>query len=66
MKSKTSTEVSDSSSSLSGSTEPAPQSKKHWTSPRLFELPKLNEITLQSGGIPGGGGTGGGGSTVVP
>ena len=46
--------------------EPAPTSKKTWTSPELIELPRLNELTLQSGGIPGGGGTGGGGSTVVP
>jgi len=50
----------------SGSTESAPKKRKKWMSPQLFELPRLNEITLQSGGIPGGGGTGGGGSTVVP
>lgn len=37
-----------------------------WVSPRIQTLPRLTEITLQSGGIPGGGGTGGGGSTVVP
>ena len=37
-----------------------------WISPRIHNLPRLTEITLQSGGIPGGGGTGGGGSTVVP
>jgi len=37
-----------------------------WISPRIHTLPRLTEITLQSGGIPGGGGTGGGGSTVVP
>ena len=41
-------------------------SKKKWVEPQLTELPRLNELTLQSGGIPGGGGTGGGGSTVVP
>jgi hypothetical protein len=36
-----------------------------WSQPRVDELPRLNELTLQTGGgIPGGGGTGGGGSTV--
>jgi hypothetical protein len=39
---------------------------RRWISPRIQTLPRLTEITLQSGGIPGGGGTGGGGSTVVP
>jgi|GEM_PF-3256463 len=58
--------VSESSSRPAGSTEPDPEAKMNWISPRLTELPRLNEITLQSGGIPGGGGTGGGGSTVVP
>lgn len=37
-----------------------------WISPRVQTLPRLTDLTLQSGGIPGGGGTGGGGSTVVP
>jgi len=37
-----------------------------WISPLVQTLPRLTELTLQSGGIPGGGGTGGGGSTVVP
>jgi hypothetical protein len=41
-------------------------SRQEWIEPRVIELPRLNELTLQSGGIPGGGGTGGGGSTVVP
>jgi len=41
-------------------------SLRPWISPRIQTLPRLTEITLQSGGIPGGGGTGGGGSTVVP
>lgn len=41
-------------------------SRKKWIEPRITELPRLNQLTLQSGGIPGGGGTGGGGSTVVP
>ena len=36
-----------------------------WTAPAVSELPRLTELTLQTGGgIPGGGGTGGGGSTV--
>ena len=37
-----------------------------WISPRVETLPRLTDLTLQSGGISGGGGTGGGGSTVVP
>jgi hypothetical protein len=38
---------------------------KPWISPRVDSLPRLSELTLQTGGgIPGGGGTGGGGSTV--
>lgn len=49
-----------------GSAELVTPRTKNWTSPRVIELPRLNEITLQSGGIPGGGGTGGGGSTVIP
>ena len=50
-----------------GFAEPQSDSaQKKWIEPRVIELPRLNEITLQSGGIPGGGGTGGGGSTVVP
>jgi hypothetical protein len=36
-----------------------------WVSPELTELPRLTELTLQTGGvIPGTGNTGGGGSTV--
>ena len=50
-----------------GLAEPLTDSaRQKWIEPRVTELPRLNEITLQSGGIPGGGGTGGGGSTVVP
>lgn len=39
-----------------------------WIRPEIHDLPRLSDLTLQSGGgeIPGGGGTGGGGSTVVP
>jgi len=57
---------SESSSLPAGSVNPAPLNKKNWTSPHVTALPRLTDITLQSGGIPGGGGTGGGGSTVVP
>lgn len=57
--------ITESNSLPTGSQTPVP-SKTNWISPRIIELPRLNEITLQSGGIPGGGGTGGGGSTVVP
>jgi len=49
----------DEASSVNASTSARP-----WISPRIQTLPRLTEITLQSGGIPGGGGTGGGGSTV--
>jgi hypothetical protein len=54
------------SNSLPAGSQTPVSSKAKWISPRIIELPRLNEITLQSGGIPGGGGTGGGGSTVVP
>ena len=40
--------------------------RRPWTSPAVRELPRLTDLTLQTGpGIPGGGGTGGGGSTVI-
>jgi hypothetical protein len=35
--------------------------RKPWLHPTLQKLPKLTELTLQSGGIIPGGGTGGGG-----
>jgi hypothetical protein len=39
--------------------------KRAWTTPSVSDLPRLTELTLQTGPfIPGGGGTGGGGSTV--
>ena len=50
-------------------TESAPRVESvlsDWKPPTLTELPRLNQLTLQSGQIPGGGGTGGGGSTVSP
>lgn len=50
--------------SLPGNT--SQPSARPWISPRIETLPRLTDLTLQSGGIPGGGGTGGGGSTVVP
>lgn len=47
---------------------PPPRSepkREPWEAPELIELPRLTELTLQSGGPVGGGGnTGGGGSTV--
>lgn len=48
--------------------EDAPQTNvlREWVSPRVQILPRLSDLTLQTGAIPGGGGTGGGGSTVVP
>ncbi len=43
---------------------PADQ-RRPWVQPAVEELPRLTELTLQTGDpIPGGGGTGGGGSTV--
>ena len=39
--------------------------KKPWVAPELVELPRLTDLTLQTGSpIDGGGDTGGGGSTV--
>ncbi len=34
---------------------PAPASapRRPWTAPRVDELPRLSDLTLQSGGIPG-------------
>ena len=43
----------------------APWGKKVWVPPELVELPRLTDLTLQTGSpIDGGGDTGGGGSTV--
>lgn len=56
---------SNDDSSLSDQPAPAGAPKRPWVNPAVRELPKLTDLTLQSGdGIPGGGGTGGGGSTV--
>jgi hypothetical protein len=39
--------------------------RRRWQAPQVSELPRLTELTLQTGdAIPGGGNTGGGGSTV--
>jgi hypothetical protein len=39
--------------------------RRPWVTPQLTELPRLTDLTLQTGfPIGGGGGTGGGGSTV--
>ena len=39
--------------------------KRPWVSPKVSELPRLTDLTLQTGSpIDGGGNTGGGGSTV--
>ncbi len=46
--------------------EEATAPKKEWTTPTILQLPRLTDLTLQSGQIPGDGGTGGGGSAVVP
>ena len=41
-----------------------PRPRRAWTPPAVTELPKLTELTLQTGGgIPGSGETGG--STVI-
>jgi hypothetical protein len=43
----------------------AQRDRKPWVRPELRDLPKLTDLTLQTGSpIVGGGGTGGGGSTV--
>ena len=44
--------------------EPMPR-RKAWLRPEVSDLPRLTDLTLQTGSpIWGGGGTGGGGSTV--
>lgn len=37
----------------SHSATPAPASRRPWTAPRLDEMPRLTDLTLQSVGIPG-------------
>jgi hypothetical protein len=42
-----------------------PRVKRLWLAPEITELPRLTELTLQTGSpIGGSGSTGGGGSTV--
>lgn len=44
----------------------SPAPRRAWVRPEVADLPRLTELTLQTGpGIPGGGGAGGGGSTVI-
>lgn len=40
--------------------------RRAWVAPAVSDLPKLTELTLQTGFIPGDGSTVGGGSTVIP
>jgi hypothetical protein len=54
---------------LPDSGEPPPKSpeskrKRKWVSPELTELPRLTDLTLQTGAPIGGGGDPGSGSTV--
>lgn len=43
----------------------APSGKKQWVAPEIVDLPRLTDLTLQTGSpIDGGGNTGGSGSTV--
>jgi hypothetical protein len=52
-------------SPLAAETGNESSSRRVWLDPTIEELPRLTDLTLQTGDpIPGGGGTGGGGSTV--
>jgi hypothetical protein len=58
--------AADQSASLNSDvSNSADEMRRAWVEPELLELPRLSELTLQTG-IPGGGGTGGGGSGVIP
>lgn len=35
-------------------TTPAPSGRREWTAPQVLDLPPLVDLTLQTGGIPGG------------
>jgi hypothetical protein len=55
----------DSGESPQQPTPPDSKRKRKWVSPALTELPRLTDLTLQTGSpIPGIGDPGGGGSTV--
>ncbi len=42
-----------------------PNEKQRWVKPEITDLPRLTDLTLQTGSpIPGTGGTGSGGSSV--
>jgi len=48
------------------STSPREIQRSVWVAPEVKDLPRLTDLTLQTGGdIPGEGSTGGGGGTVV-
>jgi hypothetical protein len=48
------------------SISPRATQRSVWVAPEVRDLPRLTDLTLQTGGdIPGEGGTGGGGGTVV-
>jgi hypothetical protein len=40
--------------------------RRQWVAPVVLDLPRLTDLTLTTGAIPGGGSTSGSGSTVVP
>ena len=45
--------------------DPAQGETRRWVAPQICDLPRLTDLTLQTGSpIGGGGGTGGGGSSV--
>lgn len=48
------------------STSPRATQRSAWVAPEVRDLPRLTDLTLQTGGgVPGEGSTGGGGGTVV-
>lgn len=58
-------EPSQPASGTPSQTQQRESPKQAWVAPEVTELPRLTELTLQTGDpIWGGGGTGGGGSSV--